>query len=172
MGDICISLNDVKPGFVAAAKALDANDDGKACSSENPKLTRGQFWQFRSLVRKDKMVRVYGTKILRSQLNTLHRLAARNGFKARDLLIQRSSCSMATPSSRAVVAKGYVVELDLIPRKNLPTMRDFTPLRALSKLKRLSLGNQLDRKGGHPLDKQIQALIKRNPRLKISETPN
>ena len=50
MADLCVSLSKVKPGLLPASKALDKNDDGQACKSENQNISDKEFEDFISLV--------------------------------------------------------------------------------------------------------------------------
>lgn len=51
MSDLCISLNEVKPGFRPAVDALDIYKDGRACKSENPEISGADFNAFVYAVR-------------------------------------------------------------------------------------------------------------------------
>lgn len=51
MGDLCVSLSAVKPGFLPAAEALNRNGDDKVCKSENPRISDADFEAFVNTIR-------------------------------------------------------------------------------------------------------------------------
>ena len=122
MGEMCISLNEVKPKFRKKLTALDKKPrDKRVCKSEVSGVSESDFEAFINSMRIDPLMEIEGKKIHKSQLDGLTQLAGDVGVTLEEIL------------ERVTVKDGNVTELNLNGTKvsDISALVKLTNLRVL-----------------------------------------